>query len=76
MNDTLKLHGFSVRDIETENSMYVALNNINSVSKDLNKAYNNLSPNVKMIKINRIELWKSTGGKKEFIIKSYPLKNF
>ena len=76
MNDTLKLHGFSVRDIETENSMYVALNNINSISKDLNKTYNNLSPNVKMIKINRIELWKSTGGKKEFIIKTYPLKTF
>lgn len=76
MNDTLRLHGFSVKDIETENNMYVALNNINSASKYLNKTYNNLSSTVDMIKINRIELWKSTGGKREFIIKTYPLKTF
>lgn len=76
INDTLKLHGFLVKDISDEN-MYLALNNINCISKDLTKTYNTqLDCGSKMVKINRIELWKSTSSRKELIMRTYPLKTF
>ena len=31
---------------------------------------------IKMPKISRIELWKSTNNKKDMVVKSYPLKHF
>ncbi|SFB39632.1 hypothetical protein [Clostridium frigidicarnis] len=79
---SLKLNGFNVKMPINENEMFIYLTNFNNFNKDTNQSYNAktfLNRNMdllKIAKVDRIELWKSTNGRKDNIILSYPLKTF
>ncbi|MCH5138291.1 2'-5' RNA ligase family protein [Clostridiaceae bacterium UIB06] len=83
INDTLKLHGFDVRDNIDNWDLHVSLANTNYASREWNtKEYiaacqSTKKENIhKMAKIDRIELWKPINVRKEMVIKSFPLKDF
>ncbi|WP_027632742.1 hypothetical protein [Clostridium hydrogeniformans] len=80
--DTLRIHGFNVRMPMDYDDIFISLTNSNNSSKgSFNKdsANNFLDRNanlLKVAKIDKIELWKATSGKKDIIVRSYPLKTF
>lgn len=83
INDTLKLHGFNVKEITDNWNLHVSLASTNYTVKDLaSKDYIAASSNSRkngfynLSRIDRIELWKSVSNKKEMLVKSFPLKDF
>lgn len=83
LNDTLKLHGFNVRENIQEWNPHVAVANGSFNNKDWKKnEYEVACSSTKnesyfnMAKIDRIELWKPVNNKKEMVVKSYLLKSF
>jgi 2'-5' RNA ligase len=83
INDTLKLHGFDVRDNIEDWDLHVSLANTNyAVREWSSKEYvaaceSTKKENIhKMAKIDRMELWKPINNKKEMIIKSFSLRDF
>ncbi|WP_061316669.1 2'-5' RNA ligase family protein [Clostridium botulinum] len=83
INDTLKLHGFKVRENIENWDLHVSLANTNFASREWSaKEYISACSNLKgvgmheMAKIDRIEIWKPINNKKEMVIKSFPLKEF
>lgn len=83
LNDTLKLHGFNVRENINDWNPHVVIANGNLSNKDWKKnefelAYSTTRKEIclNMAKIDRVELWKSLNNKKEMVIKSYSLKSF
>lgn len=81
INDTLKLHGFIVRENIQNWDLHVSLANSNFSSRDWkSNEYEVACSTAKnegffnMAKIDRIELWKPVNNKKDMIVKSYPLK--
>lgn len=79
----LRLHGFNIRTLQSETedlfvSLAVQTSNRDSTTLDIN-AISNIYKTAgiqKLVKIDRIELWKANGNKKENIVKSYRLKTF
>lgn len=83
INDTLKLHGFDVKDNGDNMELYVNLLNSNLSGKDssiceLAASSENVKREqiMKMTKIDRIELWKQTNSRKEAVVKRFPLREF
>lgn len=83
INDTLKLHGFNVKENIEDLNLHVSLANTNYAIKELTgKEYvaacsdDKKDGFYKLAKIERIELWKTTNNKKEQLVKSFPLKCF
>jgi len=83
INDTLKLHGFNVRENIDNLDLHVSLANTNYALKDLSgseyiAACNSSKNNdfYKLAKIERIELWKTINNKKEIFVKSFPLRDY
>lgn len=80
LNDTLKLHKFNVLDESLNLDLHITIgyisfakkiNNLNNINElDVLKFHN------KLIKINRIELWRYASGKKEVPVQTFPLKLF
>ena len=81
LKDTLKLHGFNVRE-NNSNNLSISLANLNYISKDSKRKVIDtqiISQNKienKTLKINRFQLWKVPGNKKESKIKDFKLKAF
>ena len=82
-NDTLKLHGFKVRNNGDNYDLHVALANSNYPIREwANNEYIAACDTTKkqgifkLSKIDRIELWKATNNKREMVIKSFPLKEY
>lgn len=83
INDTLRLHGFNVKENTDNFNLHVSLGSTNYPNKEwANREYVAASSNAKapdsyrLAKIDKIELWKSTNNKKEMLIKSFPLKDY
>lgn len=83
INDTLKLHGFEVRDNIHEWDFNVNLASPNyAVREWKNDEYNVAFECAKkedifrMAKVDRIELWKQINNKKEMAVKTFPLREF
>ena len=83
INETLKLHGFDVRDNIDNWDLHVSLANTNYAIREWSsKEYVAACQSAKkedihnMAKIDRIELWKPINNKREMVIKSFPLKDF
>lgn len=83
INETLKEHGFNVRQSISNWDLHVSLANNNFASREWSaREYGEALEKAKkenfhmMATINRLELWKSTNNKKEMVVKSYPLKSF
>lgn len=83
INETLKLHGFDVRDNVGDWDLHVTLGNTNYPVKEWSsKEYvaacqSDKKENIhRMAKVDRIELWKPINNKKETVIKSFSLKDF
>ncbi|MEQ8196445.1 MAG: 2'-5' RNA ligase family protein [Clostridiaceae bacterium] len=81
INDTLKLHGFSVKNCIETFGLNVSLTSTNITQKEWKKnefeaAFSSarIQEFYDMGKIDRIEIWKSANNKKEVIVKSYKLK--
>lgn len=76
INDTLKLHGFNIKNYNNEPSMHISIANLNYIPKDMKRIDGevNFKSNVETLKVNRLELWKVSSNKRETLIKSYPLK--
>ncbi len=80
--DTLNLHGFTVKDFNTD-TFNIPLSNANH---NIRKAYsnNNLSIDnskskedfLKFAKISKIEIWKQMNSKKDSVVKTYNLKDY
>lgn len=81
LKDTLKLHGFNVRE-NNSNNLSISLANLSYISKDSKrKALDaQIIPQNKIenktLKINKFQLWKVPGSKKESKIKDFELKAF
>lgn len=83
INTDLRLHGFNTKNLQNDNNdLFVSLA-VQTSNRDVSSLNENsistLSKKVdvqKLAKIDRIELWKANGNKKESIVKSYPLKTF
>ncbi len=82
-NDSLKLHGFNVRENIENWDLHVSLANTNYAQREWTKnEYAAACKNTKneafnkMAKIDKIELWKPINNKKEMVVKSYSLKTF
>lgn len=82
MFDTLNLHGFSVRDFNSNTfniPLSTANHNIRKASSnnaliiDSSKSKEDF---LKFAKINRIEIWKALNSKKDSIVKTYTLKDY
>lgn len=83
INDTLKLHGFSVRENISEWDLHVSLANTNFAQREWKKQEYEIACSTakiegfyNMAKINRIELWKPVNNKKDMVIKTYNLKTY
>ncbi|NLZ49339.1 MAG: 2'-5' RNA ligase family protein [Clostridiales bacterium] len=83
INDTLKLHGISVRPSIEDWNLHVSLNSSNFPLRELSKneyeaAYNKakIINFYKLATIDRIELWKSMSNRKDMVVKSYPLREY
>ena len=77
ISDTLKMHGFNVKDLNNEKDMHLTMANINYLNKD-NRKYNSdleFKHSISTLKVNRLELWKLTNNKREVLIQTYPLRN-
>jgi 2'-5' RNA ligase len=83
INDTLKLHGFEVRENIDNWDLHVSLANTNYAIREWSKSEYATACNstkndgfYKLATVDRIELWKPINNKKEMILKSYPLKQY
>ncbi len=83
MNETLKLHGFDVRENIDSWDLHVALANTNFATREWSsREYIAACETAKkeefhkMGKIDRIELWKPINNKKEMLIKTFTLRDF
>lgn len=83
INESLKLHGFDVRENIDNWDLHVALANTNfAIRQWSNKEYVTACENTKeqgfykMGIINRIELWKPINNKKDMILKTFELRDF
>lgn len=83
INDTLRLHGFNVKENADNLNLRVSLGNTNYSNKEwANKEYVAASSNSTtqdsfwLAKIEKIELWKATNNKREMLVKSFPLKDY
>ncbi|GLC30324.1 2'-5' RNA ligase family protein [Clostridium omnivorum] len=83
INDTLRLHGFNVKENADNFNLHVSLGSTNYPNKEWsNKEYVAASLNTKsqtpywLAKVDRIELWKATNNKKDMLVKSFPLKDY
>lgn len=83
INDMFKLHGFNLKENSNKKDLYISLSNVNFLPRDSRCLENGISCNNlrgckfnDTIKIDRIELWKSTNNRKDCLVKSYVLKNF
>ena len=83
INETLKLHGFDVRENIDGWDLHVALANTNYAIREWSaKEYVAACESTKkehihkMAKIDRIELWKPINNKRDMVIKSFALKDF
>lgn len=76
-SDTLSLHGFNVKNINSDN-LHLSIANVNYINKENKKTENELElkSNVPALKVNRIELWKISNNRRETLIQTYPLKHF
>ncbi|MBM7836576.1 hypothetical protein K5V21_16530 [Clostridium sardiniense] len=81
LTDNLKLHGFNVRENNSDNPS-VSLANLNYVSKDPKKKPldSQIIPQNKIenktLKIDKFQLWKVPNNKREFKVKDFELKTF
>jgi len=82
-NETLRLHGFRVKQNVEDWHLHVPLANSNYPIKEWsNNEYIAASDTTKkqgfkrMSKIERIEIWKSVNNKKDMVVKSFQLKDF
>lgn len=83
INDTLKLHGFNVRENIDNWDLHVSLANTNYAvrewsSREYVAACNSAKEEgfYKLSRIERIELWKPINNKREMLVKSFPLRDF
>lgn len=83
INDTLKLHGFDVRDTIQDWDLHVSLANTNFAVREWSKnEYATACSKAKKLgyyklaTIEKVELWKPMNNKKEMVIKSYPLREY
>jgi 2'-5' RNA ligase len=83
LNETLKLHGFDVRDTIEDWDLHVSLANTNYAIREWSKreytsACNTAKRNgfYKLATVDRVELWKPINNKKEMVVKSYTLKDY
>lgn len=83
LNDMFKLHGFSIRENSAQKTLYISLANLNYAPKELKNSDQSVQLNTikgctvgNTLKIDRIELWRSSYNKRENLIKSYVLKSF
>ncbi|MGL4571618.1 MAG: hypothetical protein ACRCVJ_11215 [Clostridium sp.] len=80
LKETLKLHGFNVRENSLDN-ISISLANLNYIPKDKKKPNENQnSLNFKLdnttLKIDKFQLWKVPNNKREFRLKDFELKTF
>lgn len=81
LKDTLKLHGFNVREGNMD-KLSVSLANLNYIPKDNKKNSFDLQSTInknlenQTLKIDKFELWKVPHNKKELKIKDFDLKTF
>ncbi|ERI95203.1 hypothetical protein HMPREF1982_00428 [Clostridiales bacterium oral taxon 876 str. F0540] len=83
INDTLKLHGFNVRENIDNWDLHVSLANTNYAVREWSgreyvAACNSAKQEgfYRLAKIERIELWKPINNRKEMLVKSFPLRDF
>lgn len=83
INDTLKLHGFTVRDNIDNWDLHVSLANTNYAVREWTgreyvAACNTAKKDgfYRLAKVERIELWKPINNRKEMLVKSFPLRDF
>ncbi|HEY5562442.1 MAG TPA: 2'-5' RNA ligase family protein [Clostridiaceae bacterium] len=82
VNSTLKARGFKVRE-EIENwDIHISLANTNYAIREwTNNEYNMACETTKdegfykLVKIEKVELWKPINNKKEMVVKSFPLRD-
>lgn len=76
INEKLKLHGFNVG--ENVNNLYIPIANTNFNHKkwETDQQFLENSADNELMRIDRIELWKTVNNKKTLVIKSYPLKEY
>lgn len=82
-NDTLKLHGFHVRQNIDQWDLHVSLANSNYAIREWSgneyvAACDSAkkSESYRVAKIDRIEIWKPINNKREMVVKSFPLREF
>lgn len=81
LKDTLKLHGFNVREGNLDN-LSVSLANLNYIPKDNKKSNLDLQSTIhkqienQTLKVEKFELWKVPHNKKELKVKDFDLKTF
>lgn len=83
INDTLKLHGFEVRETINSWDLHISLANTNYAIREWSKneyAAACLAAKqdgfYKLATVNKVELWKPINNKRDMVIKSYPLREF
>ncbi|MDP4088622.1 MAG: 2'-5' RNA ligase family protein [Bacillota bacterium] len=83
INDTLKLHGFDVREVIQDWDLHVSLANTNFAAREWSKnEYATACTKAKKLGyhrfaiIERVELWKPINNKKEMVVKSYNLRDY
>lgn len=77
-SDTLALHGFNIKSINTTDDIHLSIANINYINKENKKPESELElkSNISTLKVNRLELWKISNNRRETLIQTYPLKHF
>ena len=83
INDTLKLHGFEVRNTVEDWDLHISLANTNYALREWSRSEYAIACSTaksegfyKLATIDKIELWKPINNKKEMIVKSYPLREY
>lgn len=83
LNNTLKLHGFEVRENMDNWDLHVSLANTNFAVREWSSSEYIAACDTskkqgfyKLAKIDRIELWKPINNKKNMVVKSFPLRDF
>ncbi|WP_333860177.1 2'-5' RNA ligase family protein [Clostridium sp.] len=84
INEILRLHKFNVRENLNDINLKVLLANTSYQMRESNsKQHSNTfhenikrESNHKMVKIDRIELWKAVNNKKEVTLRKFSLRNF
>lgn len=83
INDTLKLHGFEVRENIVNWDLHISLANTNYAIREWSKneyaaacSTTKREGFYKLATVNKVELWKPINNKKDMVVKSYPLREF